>query len=149
MYKKLIFFTERDLYYWALDHLADDISKFQSSLLKYLEDFLNDEVEERLIQVLNDAKSVITKKRILRLLIQSKSLASLAVCLQHTLSDDERFNHIVESLIMQRLRALKSGVYVNEQKLKGVVDIVDQYLQQNQPQDKYDDSIFIDFLKRY
>lgn len=142
-------FTERDLYYWALDHLADDISKFQSSLLKYLEDFLNDEVEERLIQVLNDAKSVITKKRILRLLIQSKSLASLAVCLQHTLSDDERFNHIVESLIMQRLRALKSGVYVNEQKLKGVVDIVDQYLQQNQPQDKYDDSIFIDFLKRY
>ena len=142
-------FTERELYDWALDHLADDISKFQISLLKYLEDFLNDEVEERLIQVLNGAQTVITKKRILSTLIQSKSLSSLEVCLQYTLTDDEVFNYIVESLIMQRLRALKSGGYVNEQKLKGTLDIVDKYLQQNQPQDKYEDSIFIDFLKRY
>lgn len=142
-------FTERELYDWALDHLADDISKFQISLLKYLEDFLNDEVEERLIQVLNGAQTVITKKRILSTLIKSKSLSSLEVCLQYTLTDDEAFNYIVESLIMQRLRALKSGRYVDEQKLKGVLDIVDKYLQQNQPQDKYEDSIFIDFLKRY
>ncbi len=141
-------FTERDLYYWALDHLADDISKFQISLLKYLEDFLNDEVEERLIQILNDAKSVITKKRILSLLIKSKSLASLEVCLQYTLTDNEILNHIVESLIMQRLRVLKSGVYVNEQKLKGILDIVDKYLHQNQRQDKYEDPLFIDFLKK-
>lgn len=142
-------FTERELYDWALDHLADDISKFQISLLKYLEDFLNDEVEERLIQVLNGTQTVITKKRILNTLIKSKSLSSLEVCLQYTLTDDEAFNYIVESLIMQRLRALKSGGYVNEQKLKGTLDIVDKYLQQNQPQDKYEDSIFIDFLKRY
>lgn len=56
---------------------------------------------------------------------------------------------MVENLITQRLRALKSGVYVNEQKLKGVLDIVDKYLQQNQPKYKYEDSMFIDFLKRY
>lgn len=141
-------FTERDLYYWALDHLADDISKFQVSLLKYLEDFLNNEIESRLIEVLHNAKLDITKKRILKVLVQSRSLASLEVCLQYTLSDNEIFNRILESLIMQRLRALKSGVYVNDQVLKGTLDIVDKYLQQNQPQDKCEDATFISFLKK-
>ena len=41
----IIHFTDNDLYHWALNHLADDISKFQIALLKYLEDFLNDEIE--------------------------------------------------------------------------------------------------------
>lgn len=142
-------FTGRDLYHWALNHLADDISKFQIALLKYLEDFLNDEIEARLIEVLHTAKLDITKKRILNTLVQSKSLTSLEICLQYTLTDNESFNHLVESLIMQRLRALKSGVYVNDQILKGTLDIVAQYVQQNQPQDKYEDSTFISFLKRY
>ncbi len=141
-------FTERDLYYWALDHLADDISKFQIALLKYLEGFLNDEIESRLIEVLHNAKLDITKKRILNVLVQSKSLTSLEICLEYSLGINLP-NPALKFLIMQRLHAFKSGVYVNEQKLKGVLDIVDKYLQQNQPQDKYEDPIFIDFLKRY
>ena len=49
---------------------------------------------------------------------------------------------------MQRLRAFKSGVYVNDQILKGTLDIVAQYVQQNQPKDQYEDPTFISFLKK-
>ncbi|MGL4675652.1 MAG: hypothetical protein ACRCXK_12405 [Wohlfahrtiimonas sp.] len=140
-------FTKSDLYDWALGQLADDISKFQVALLKYLEDFLNDEIESRLIEVLHNAKLDITKKRILNVLVQSKSLTSLEICLEYSLGVDIP-NPALKFLIMQRLHAFKSGVYIDAQNLQDTLDIIARYLQQNQFHDKYEDLTFINFLKK-